>query len=89
MNQSPATPADHATVQAENLSAGRDRPTARLRAFRLVVFAALLEIVLVLPFVDHLADANPTIHFTQHGFIFAGGVLMGLALRDVQRASAR
>ncbi len=27
------------------------------------------------------------IHFTQHGFIFAGGVLMGLAIRDVQRAS--
>ena len=54
---------------------------------RLVVFAALLEITLILPFVDHLADAHPMIHFTQHGFIFAGGVLMGLAIRDVQRAS--
>jgi hypothetical protein len=54
---------------------------------RLVVFAALLEITLVLPFVDHLADTHPMIHFTQHGFIFAGGVLMGLAIRDVQRAS--
>ncbi len=52
-----------------------------------MVFAALLEIVLILPFVDHLADAHPMIHFTQHGFIFAGGVLMGLAIRDVQRAS--
>ena len=51
-----------------------------------MLFAAILEICLILPFVDHLADANPTIHFTQHGFIFAGGVLMGLALRDVQRA---
>jgi hypothetical protein len=52
-----------------------------------VMFAALLEIVLILPFVDHLADTHPMIHFTQHGFIFAGGVLMGLAIRDVQRAS--
>lgn len=67
----------------------RERNVIRLRAMRLVVFAALLEIVLVLPFVDHLADTHPMIHFTQHGFIFAGGVLMGLALRDVQRASRR
>ncbi|MGH2896866.1 MAG: hypothetical protein ACRDPM_26855 [Solirubrobacteraceae bacterium] len=51
------------------------------------MFATLLELFLILPFVDHLADAHPTIHFTQHGFIFAGGVLMGLALRDIQRAS--
>lgn len=69
------------------MSAARDRRTARRRALRLVVFAALLEIVLILPFVDHLADTHPMIHFTQHGFIFAGGVLMGLAIRDVQRAS--
>jgi hypothetical protein len=60
---------------------------ARRRALGLVMFAALLEIVLILPFVDHVADAHPMIHFTQHGFIFAGGVLMGLAIRDVQRAS--
>lgn len=70
-----------------SLATVRDRRTARRRALRLVVFAALLEVVLILPFVDHLADTHPMIHFTQHGFIFAGGVLMGLALRDVQRAS--
>jgi hypothetical protein len=70
-----------------SLSTARDRRTARRRALRLVVFAALFEIVLILPFVDHLADTHPMIHFTQHGFIFAGGVLMGLAIRDVQRAS--
>ncbi|HTT26797.1 MAG TPA: hypothetical protein VMG37_00195 [Solirubrobacteraceae bacterium] len=70
-----------------SLSAARDRRTARRRALLLVMFAALLEVVLILPFVDHLADAHPMIHFTQHGFIFAGGVLMGLAIRDVQRAS--
>ena len=70
-----------------SLPAAHDRRTARRRALRLVVFAALLEITLILPFVDHLADTHPMIHFTQHGFIFAGGVLMGLAIRDVQRAS--
>jgi hypothetical protein len=26
-------------------------------------------------------------HFTQHGLIFAGGVLMGIALRDAYRQS--
>jgi hypothetical protein len=59
----------------------------RARALRLVMLAALLEVLLILPFVDHLADANPTIHFTQHGFIFLGGVLMGVALRDVHRGA--
>ncbi len=77
--------ADDADMEA-SVSSSRTRRNTRLRALRLVLFAAILEICLILPFVDHLADANPTIHFTQHGFIFAGGVLMGLALRDVQRA---
>lgn len=54
----------------------------RTRALRLMIFAALLEVTLILPFTDHLADTHPTIHFTQHGFIFLGGVLMGIALRD-------
>jgi hypothetical protein len=57
----------------------------RTRALALVLFAALLEVVLILPFVDHLADDHPTIHFTQHGLIFLGGVLMGIALRDAYR----
>ncbi len=57
----------------------------RTRALRLLIFAALLEVTLILPFVDHLADAHPTIHFTQHGLIFLGGVLMGIALRDAYR----
>jgi hypothetical protein len=77
--------ADHGIMEAR--SATRDRRASRRWAFRLVVFAALLELVLVLPFADHLADSNPTIHFTQHGLIFAGGVLMGLALREMQRGS--
>jgi hypothetical protein len=75
-------------MDANSLTVTRGRRTRR-RAFALVVFAVVLEVVLLMPFVDHLADANPTIHFTQHGFIFAGGVLLGMALRDVQRASRR
>ena len=76
-------------MEANSLPAQRDRRRARLRAFRLVMFAAVLEVVLLMPFVDHLADSNNTIHFTQHGFIFGGGVLLGLAIRDVQRSARR
>ncbi len=76
-------------MEANSVPAEHSRRKARLRAFRLVVFAVVLEVVLLMPFVDHLADSNNMIHFTQHGFIFAGGVLMGLAIRDVQRASRR
>lgn len=90
MSQGPAGAADQRGVEANRLPPlARGRNTTRLRALRLVMFAALLEVALVLPFVDHLADTHPMVHFTQHGFIFAGGVLMGLALRDVQRASRR
>jgi hypothetical protein len=76
-------------MEANSVSFEATRRRARLRAFRLVVFAVLLEVTLLMPFVDHLADSNNTIHFTQHGFIFAGGVLLGMAIRDVQRASRR
>jgi hypothetical protein len=67
----------------------RDRRRLRLRAFCLAVFVVVLEVVLLMPFVDHLADSNNTIHFTQHGFIFGGGVLLGMAIRDVQRSARR
>jgi RsiW-degrading membrane proteinase PrsW (M82 family) len=76
-------------MEANSLTLTRERRRTRRRAFFLVVFAVLLEVTLLMPFVDHLADANQTIHFTQHGFIFGGGVLLGMALRDVQRASRR
>ena len=89
MNQARPSVADHRVMDAQPVSSASARRSARARGLRLVLFAALLELVLVLPFIDHLADANPTIHFTQHGLIFAGGVLMGLALRDVQRGSRR
>ncbi len=76
-------------MEANSLTVERSRRKARLRAFRMVGFVILLEVALLMPFVDHLADSNNTIHFTQHGFIFAGGVLLGLAIRDVQRAARR
>jgi hypothetical protein len=76
-------------MEANSLPVDRTRQRLRLRAFCLVVFTVVLEVVLLMPFVDHLADSNNTIHFTQHGFIFAGGVLLGMAIRDVQRASRR
>ena len=55
---------------------------------RLLMLAVMLEVIMILPFVDHIADAHPAIHFTQHGFIFLGGLLMGMALRDVERGPA-
>ena len=76
-------------MEANSLPFANERSRTRRRAFFLVACAVLLEVILLMPFVDHLADANQTIHFTQHGFIFAGGVLLGMALRDVQRASRR
>jgi hypothetical protein len=81
---------DRAAADARLHAAAPDRPshaTWRWRAHCLMVIAVLLEITLILPFVDHLADANSTIHFTQHGCIFLGGVLMGFALRDMHAMS--
>jgi hypothetical protein len=89
MSQGRAAEADQAVMEASSISLAEQRRRTRRRAFCLVAFAVLVEVMLLMPFVDHLADANQTIHFTQHGFIFAGGVLMGMALRDVQRASRR
>jgi hypothetical protein len=76
-------------MEANSLPIDRTRRRLRLRAFCLVVFTVVLEVVLLMPFVDHLADSNNTIHFTQHGFIFGGGVLLGMAIRDVQRSARR
>jgi hypothetical protein len=76
-------------MEAKSLPIDRARRRLRLRAFALVVFTVVLEVVLLMPFVDHLADSNNTIHFTQHGFIFCGGVLLGMAIRDVQRSARR
>jgi hypothetical protein len=44
----------------------------------------LLEVLLLTPWIDELADDNATAHFTQHALIFVGGILMGWALRDMR-----
>ena len=57
------------------------------KALTLGVVALILEMLLILPVFDQIAGTNPTAHFTQHGGIFLGGVLMGVALRDMYLAS--
>jgi hypothetical protein len=59
------------------------------KALTLGVVALILEMLLILPVFDDIAGSNPTAHFTQHGGIFLGGVLMGIALRDMFLASRR
>jgi hypothetical protein len=44
----------------------------------------VLEVLLLTPWVDDLTKSNATVHFTQHGLIFVGGILMGWALRDLR-----
>jgi hypothetical protein len=56
-----------------------------LRALGLLVAGAVFEVVTVLPWVDRVADQNETVHFTQHGFSFLGGVAMGYAIRELHR----
>jgi hypothetical protein len=43
----------------------------------------LLQVLALLPPIDDAVDTNATLHYTQHGFIFLGGLLMGIALRDL------
>jgi hypothetical protein len=53
-------------------------------ALALGVLGFALEVALISPWVDDFADENATVHFTQHGMIFVGGLLMGWALRDLR-----
>jgi hypothetical protein len=53
-------------------------------ALALGTFGFALEVAQLTPRVDELADENATAHFTQHGMIFLGGLLMGWALRDLR-----
>jgi hypothetical protein len=57
------------------------------QAVGLGAVAVVLELLLITPWVDDLADRNSTVHFTQHGLIFLGGILMGWALRDLRLTS--
>jgi hypothetical protein len=54
------------------------------QAVLLGALGVALELLLITPWVDDLADRNATAHFTQHGFIFLGGMVMGWALRDLR-----
>jgi hypothetical protein len=51
------------------------------------VVALILEVSLITPWVDDAADGNSTVHFTQHGLIFIGGLIMGWVLRDLRLAT--
>jgi hypothetical protein len=70
----------------------RQAPTgerAGVGAIPLALFSVLLEVGLITPWVDHLAESGPTLHFTQHGLIYLGGVLMGVALHKARSAVRR
>ena len=45
--------------------------------------AVLLELVLITPWWDSIAESSELAHFSQHGLIFGGGILLGIALRDL------
>jgi hypothetical protein len=52
-------------------------------AVALGALGLVLQVLALLPFVDDNVDTNSTLHYTQHGIIFLGGLLMGIALRDL------
>ena len=54
-----------------------------MRALLLGGLGLLLQVVALLPPVDDAVDSNAAMHYLQHGIIFAGGVCMGIALRDL------
>jgi hypothetical protein len=58
-------------------------------AVLLGALAVLIEIVAILPPIDHATETYPTLHYTQHGVLFLGGLLMGVALRDLLVAGRR
>ena len=58
-------------------------------ALALGLAAVFLELMLITPWWDSLAESNELAHFSQHGLIFAGGVLLGIALRDLFVLSRR
>jgi hypothetical protein len=65
----------------------RIAPLSPRNALLLGALGFLLEVLLITPWMDDAADRNATVHFTQHGLIFVGGLLMGWALRDLRLAA--
>ena len=60
-----------------------------MRALLLGGLGLLLQVVALLPPVDDAVDSNAAMHYLQHGIIFAGGLCMGIALRDLLMMSRR
>ena len=60
-----------------------------MRALVLGGIGLLCQVVALLPPVDNVVETNAAIHYLQHGIIFAGGVCMGIALRDLLMMSRR
>ncbi len=60
-----------------------------MRALILGTIGLLCQVVALLPPVDNAVETNAAIHYLQHGIIFAGGVCMGIALRDLLMMSRR
>jgi hypothetical protein len=53
------------------------------RAFVLGAIGVLLQILVLLPPVEHAIEESQPLHYLQHGLIFVGGVFVGIALRDL------
>lgn len=60
-----------------------------MRALLLGGVGLLLQGLVLLPFFDDHVDSNPALHYLQHGLVFAGGICMGIALRDLLLANRR
>ena len=60
-----------------------------VRALVLGGIGILCQIVVLLPPVEHWIEESQPAHYLQHGIIFLGGVLMGIALRDLWLMSRR
>jgi hypothetical protein len=42
-----------------------------------------VEVIAILPPIQNATETNATLHYTQHGVLFLGGLMMGVALRDL------
>ena len=60
-----------------------------MRALLLGSLGLVLQVVALLPPVVEASESIAAMHYLQHGIIFAGGVCMGIALRDLLMMSRR
>jgi len=84
-------------IAALSVTGGRGRGS-RLRTMTLLTprnavllgaLGLLLEVLAIIPPIDDATATNPTLHYTQHGVLFLGGLMMGVALRDLLVAGRR